>query len=263
MKVFVTGGTGFIGGRVARSCASAATRCARSCATPRRASRLDELGCELVAGDLGDVAAIRSGHGGLRRRDPRRSRLRGRDPEVRAPRRCTRRTWPAPRTSSAPRSRPRSRRSSTSRPSARSATPTARSSTRRYEHPGSGVHLLLRADEVRGAPDRQAADRRGGPAVRDRPARRRLRARRPFGHRHADRPVPRREDARPHLPRPRLQHGPRGRRRRRDPARSRRGQGGRGLRPRRRDHDDARPVRDARPTSRTASHRDSPFPPAS
>ena len=64
------------------------------------------------------------------------------------------------------------------------------------------------------------------------------------------------------LPRPRLQHGPRRRRRRRDPARPRQGQGRRGLRPRRRDHDDARACSRRWPTPRTASHRESPCPPA-
>ena len=43
------------------SCARAATTSARSSARPRRAAELEQLGCELVVGDLGDDAAIADG----------------------------------------------------------------------------------------------------------------------------------------------------------------------------------------------------------
>jgi nucleoside-diphosphate-sugar epimerase len=61
VKVFLTGGTGFIGGEVARqlrACGEEVTCLVRS---PGKAAKLTELGCELVPGDLGDEAAIRNG----------------------------------------------------------------------------------------------------------------------------------------------------------------------------------------------------------
>ena len=136
MKVFVTGATGFIGGTVARQLRERGDEVVCLVRSPEKAGKLTELGCELVAGDLGDRDAIRAGHGGLRRRHPRRGDVRGRHPRVPARRRCTRPTWSAPKTCSAPPRKPRSRRSSTSPPAAPSATPTTRSSTRSTGTPG-------------------------------------------------------------------------------------------------------------------------------
>jgi nucleoside-diphosphate-sugar epimerase len=61
VKVFLTGGTGFIGGEVARQLRARGEEVACLVRSPGKAAKLTELGCELVAGDLGDEAAIRSG----------------------------------------------------------------------------------------------------------------------------------------------------------------------------------------------------------
>ncbi|MGN6217765.1 MAG: NAD-dependent epimerase/dehydratase family protein [Solirubrobacterales bacterium] len=61
MKVFLTGGTGFIGGEVARQLRARGDEVACLVRSPGKAAQLTELGCELVAGDLGDERAIREG----------------------------------------------------------------------------------------------------------------------------------------------------------------------------------------------------------
>jgi dihydroflavonol-4-reductase len=64
VKVFLTGGTGFIGGEVARQLRGRGGEVACLVRSPGKATQLTELGCELVAGDLGDEAAIRKGMAG-------------------------------------------------------------------------------------------------------------------------------------------------------------------------------------------------------
>jgi nucleoside-diphosphate-sugar epimerase len=61
VKVFLTGGTGFIGGEVARQLSERGDEAACLVRSPGKASKLTELGCELVAGDLGDETAMRNG----------------------------------------------------------------------------------------------------------------------------------------------------------------------------------------------------------
>jgi nucleoside-diphosphate-sugar epimerase len=61
MRVFLTGGTGFIGGTVARQLRERGDAVVALVRNPDKAEKLRELGCELVAGDLGDTAAIASG----------------------------------------------------------------------------------------------------------------------------------------------------------------------------------------------------------
>ena len=61
MKVFVTGGTGFIGGEVARQLRDRGDDVVCLARTPEKAAKLTELGCQLVSGDLGDAEAIRNG----------------------------------------------------------------------------------------------------------------------------------------------------------------------------------------------------------
>jgi dihydroflavonol-4-reductase len=61
VKVFVTGGTGFIGGEVARLLRARGDDVACLVRTPEKAGKLSELGCELVAGDLSDAEALRKG----------------------------------------------------------------------------------------------------------------------------------------------------------------------------------------------------------
>lgn len=61
MKVFVTGGTGFIGGEVARQLRARGDDVACLVRSPEKAAKLTELGCELISGDLGDAEALRKG----------------------------------------------------------------------------------------------------------------------------------------------------------------------------------------------------------
>jgi dihydroflavonol-4-reductase len=64
VKVFLTGGTGFIGGEVARQLRARGDEVTCLVRSPGKAAKLTELGCELVPGDLGDEAAIRDGMNG-------------------------------------------------------------------------------------------------------------------------------------------------------------------------------------------------------
>jgi nucleoside-diphosphate-sugar epimerase len=64
VKVFVTGGTGFIGGEVVRQLRARGDEVACLVRTPGKAAKLTELGCELVSGDLGDAETLRKGMAG-------------------------------------------------------------------------------------------------------------------------------------------------------------------------------------------------------
>jgi len=61
MRVFITGATGFIGGEVARLLRAHGDDVRALVRNPARAGALEELGCEMVVGDLTDDAAIRDG----------------------------------------------------------------------------------------------------------------------------------------------------------------------------------------------------------
>lgn len=61
MRVFLTGGTGFIGGHVARRLRERGDDVVALVRSPEKAAALRELGCELVAGDLSDGDAIARG----------------------------------------------------------------------------------------------------------------------------------------------------------------------------------------------------------
>jgi dihydroflavonol-4-reductase len=61
MKVFVTGGTGFIGGEVVRQLRERGDEVVCLARSPKKAEKLTALGCQLVSGDLGDETALRSG----------------------------------------------------------------------------------------------------------------------------------------------------------------------------------------------------------
>ncbi len=61
MKVFVTGGTGFIGGEAVRQLRARGDEVVCLVRSPEKAGKLKQLGCELVSGDLGNAEALRSG----------------------------------------------------------------------------------------------------------------------------------------------------------------------------------------------------------
>ncbi|MCW2724423.1 MAG: NAD-dependent epimerase/dehydratase [Frankiales bacterium] len=58
MRVFLTGGTGFLGAEIARRLRARGDDVRALVRTPARAVRLEELGCELVVGDLADEALL-------------------------------------------------------------------------------------------------------------------------------------------------------------------------------------------------------------
>lgn len=64
MRIFVTGGTGFIGGHVARQLRERGDDVVALVRSPDKAAKLRELGCELVEGDLSDGDAIARGLAG-------------------------------------------------------------------------------------------------------------------------------------------------------------------------------------------------------
>jgi nucleoside-diphosphate-sugar epimerase len=61
MKVFVTGGTGFIGGEIVRQLRQRGDDVVCLARSPEKGAKVAALGAELVAGDLGDEAALRAG----------------------------------------------------------------------------------------------------------------------------------------------------------------------------------------------------------
>lgn len=61
MKIFVTGGTGFIGGELARQLRARGEQVVCLARSPEKAEGLRALGCEIVSGDLSDAAALRRG----------------------------------------------------------------------------------------------------------------------------------------------------------------------------------------------------------
>lgn len=61
MRIFVTGGTGFIGGHVVRKLRERGDEVVVLARSPERARPLADLGCEIVKGDLADTDAIKRG----------------------------------------------------------------------------------------------------------------------------------------------------------------------------------------------------------
>jgi nucleoside-diphosphate-sugar epimerase len=64
VRVFVTGGTGFIGGEVVRQLRARGDEVVCLARSPEKGRKVADLGCEVVDGDLGDERAIREGMGG-------------------------------------------------------------------------------------------------------------------------------------------------------------------------------------------------------
>jgi dihydroflavonol-4-reductase len=64
VKVFVTGGTGFIGGEVVRQLRARGDEVVCLVRNPEKGQKVVDLGCEIVAGDLGDERAIHEGMSG-------------------------------------------------------------------------------------------------------------------------------------------------------------------------------------------------------
>jgi nucleoside-diphosphate-sugar epimerase len=58
VKVFLTGGTGFIGGHVARALRERGDDVRALARSPEKGRALKELGCEVITGDLSDKAAL-------------------------------------------------------------------------------------------------------------------------------------------------------------------------------------------------------------
>lgn len=61
MRAFVTGGTGFIGGRLVAKLRERGDEVVALVRNPGKATALQELGCELVTGDLSSVPVMRAG----------------------------------------------------------------------------------------------------------------------------------------------------------------------------------------------------------
>ncbi len=61
MRVFLTGGTGFIGGHVARRLRERGDDVVALARDAKKGRALADVGCEVVAGDLSDVSAIEAG----------------------------------------------------------------------------------------------------------------------------------------------------------------------------------------------------------
>jgi dihydroflavonol-4-reductase len=61
MRVFLTGGTGFIGGHVAAQLRNRGDDVRALVRSPEKGAALESLGCELIQGDLADEAAIARG----------------------------------------------------------------------------------------------------------------------------------------------------------------------------------------------------------
>ncbi len=222
VKAFVTGGTGFIGGRVARRLRERGDEVVALVRSPAKAAELRELGCELVEGDLSSERRDRSRRRGLRRGVPRRrpstrsgsptsEREAMRDANVRG----TERVLDAAIEAGVPRIVYVSTVGVFGNTHGKVVDET-------YERNGGEFLSCYEETKCRVASGRARPDREGR-ARRDRAARRRLRARRPLRARQHHRPGAHRQAEDADVPRDGLQPRARRRRRGRHPARTRQG----------------------------------------
>ena len=136
MKVFVTGGTGFIGGEVVRQLRDRGDEVVCLVRSPEKAAKLTELGCELrQPATSATREALRAGMEGCDAVIHAAAMYEVGIPS-RSTRRCARPTSPAPSACSARRWRRRSPRSSTSRPCGVFGNTHDQVVDESYEHPG-------------------------------------------------------------------------------------------------------------------------------
>lgn len=95
MKVFLTGGTGFIGGRIAERLRERGDEVSALVRSLGKAEELEAAGCHLFPGDLSDLASIRAGMEGCTAVITRRRCTRWGSGQ-RTGRRCERRTSTGP-----------------------------------------------------------------------------------------------------------------------------------------------------------------------
>ena len=225
MRAFVTGGTGFIGGRLIGRLRERGDDVVALVRSPDKATRAARARLRVGRGRSLLDEAIRRGVQGATPSSMSAAVYKVGIPASRARRRCGTRTCAAPSGCSTP----RSRRAAADRlrlDRRRVRQHQRRGRGRELQPSRRGLPLLLRRDQVPLAPG-GARPHREGRAGRDRAAGRRLRPRRPLRDRQHHRPDPDRQAQDDDVPGVRVQPRACGRRRGRDPARARQGRGGR------------------------------------
>ena len=177
MKVFVTGGTGFIGGEVVRQLRARGDDVVCLVRSPEKAGKLHELGCELVSGDLGDAEALRSGMEGCDGLIHAAAMYEVGIPAKQHPAMYEANVRGSERVLQAALEAKVGKVVYVSTVGIFGNTH-GKVVDESYEHPGKEFTSYYEETKLEGHRDRQANDRRGRPARRDRPAGWRLRARR-------------------------------------------------------------------------------------